>query len=158
MGEVKELMVVMPTSAGKSVMFLPPLLVESLNHLCVVIIPMRALVVDITKRCKRANIDFLVWSSGEALLELGAAVVLVSTDLAPSTAFRSAVLRFVLKGLQYYMWPQLLHSKRTSTSISGYFRASPTVSLYCGRSVAVDRITAFVSSTELESFKSPGFP
>ena len=84
----------MPTSAGQSVMFLLPPLVERLNHLCVVILPLRALLVDFGKRCKRANIDILVWSSREPLLELGMAVVLVSADRAPSTAFRSALLLF----------------------------------------------------------------
>lgn len=92
-GTVKDLVVVMPTGAGKSVLFLLPPLVEDPSHVTVVVVPLRALAVDIGHRFTKAHIDFLVWDSGMAEIDACTSVMIVSVELSVSAKFRSAIAR-----------------------------------------------------------------
>lgn len=99
-GTVKELVVVMPTGGGKSVLFLLPPLVEDQSHLTVVVVPLRALVTGIGNRFAKAQVDFLAWNAEMADIASGTSVMIVSVELSVSAKFRSAIARALVEGRQ----------------------------------------------------------
>ncbi|KAM0700964.1 hypothetical protein Q7P35_011323 [Cladosporium inversicolor] len=78
------IVVVMPTGAGKSVLFMLLAFVQ-VGRVSIVVVPLKALRADIVVRCRKVNIRCAVWEHGQAVD--GASIVLVTPEKAVSPAF-----------------------------------------------------------------------
>ena len=77
------LVVILPTGAGKSLLFMVPACMQD-PGVTVVVVPFIALLQDVVGRLRRAGIDCLEWRPGEVN---PAAVVVVSADAASDRSF-----------------------------------------------------------------------
>lgn len=61
----KDLLVVLPTGAGKTLVFLLPIFIMKKhvkrNMMTIVIVPLVALAMDLKKRCEMSNITYTTW-------------------------------------------------------------------------------------------------
>ena len=78
------IVVVMPTGAGKSVLFMLPAFVQ-VGGVSIVVVPLKALRADMVVRCRKVNIRCAVWEHGQAVDR--ASIVLVMPEKAVSPAF-----------------------------------------------------------------------
>ena len=77
------LIVILPTSGGKSLLFMVPGCLED-PGVTIVVVPFRALINDLVDRLRRTGIDCMEWKSNEVN---PAAIVVVSADVAASWKF-----------------------------------------------------------------------
>lgn len=84
------IVVVMPTGAGKSVLFMLPAFVQ-VGGVSIVVVPLKALRADMVVRCREVNIRCAVWEHGQAVD--GASIVLVTPEKAVSPAFGTFISR-----------------------------------------------------------------
>lgn len=84
------IVVVMPTGAGKSVLFMLPAFVQ-VGGVTIVVVPLKALRADMVARCGALSIRCAVWEHDSAVD--GASIVLVTPEKAVSPAFGTFVSR-----------------------------------------------------------------
>jgi len=84
------IVVVMPTGAGKSVLFMLPAFVQ-VGGVTIVVVPLKALRADMIARCGGLSIRCAVWEHDNAVD--GASIVLVTPEKAASPAFGTFVSR-----------------------------------------------------------------
>jgi superfamily II DNA helicase RecQ len=77
----EQVVVVLPTGAGKSLLFMLPSLLEA--AITILIVPLVALHIDMLRRVREMKIDHLEWQPAESR---EAALVLVSAEAASSKA------------------------------------------------------------------------
>lgn len=97
----KNLIIVLPTGGGKSMIFMVPAKMEN-GRVTVVIVPFLALRQDLDVRCRAIGISPLWWKNGE---RGQSSLVLVTTDQAATSDFRS------------YLGSLMGGIKNTSTSV-----------------------------------------
>ncbi|KAJ9624574.1 hypothetical protein H2203_005309 [Taxawa tesnikishii (nom. ined.)] len=83
LGGKTPLVVVLGTGGGKSLLFMVPAVLER-SKVSIVVVPFRALLIDLKGRLREARIEHIEWSSGEVN---PAPIVLVSADIAGSWGF-----------------------------------------------------------------------
>ena len=94
LGTDKELVIVLPTSRGKSLLFMGPATLQSANT-TVVIVPFIALTADLMRRCTAAGITCTQWKPE---LNVLAKIVIVSAEDASTTPFQHHLWDMYNKG------------------------------------------------------------
>ena len=84
------MVVVMPTGAGKSVLFMLPAFVQ-VGGVTIVVVPLKALRADMVARCGGLSIRCAIWEPDRAVD--GASIVLVTLEAAVSLGFGTFVSR-----------------------------------------------------------------
>lgn len=85
-----KIVVVMPTGAGKSMLFMLPAFV-GVGGLTIVVVPLLALRIDLVTRCKKANIRVAEWDGRKAVD--GASIVLVTPEATKGAGFQTFLRR-----------------------------------------------------------------
>jgi RecQ family ATP-dependent DNA helicase len=89
----KDVLVILPTGGGKSVVFMAPAWIEK-ELTTVVIVPFVALIEDMQKRCQEADLSCYIWrNSGTILKQRMAQVVLVGVENAVTPEFQQFLIR-----------------------------------------------------------------
>jgi superfamily II DNA helicase RecQ len=91
MSGVEQVVAILPTGAGKSILFLLPCTLPSAG-VTIVVVPLVSLQADLLRRIVKLRIEHLVWAEGELR---DAPLVLVSTKAACTKAFLVYTQRLV---------------------------------------------------------------
>jgi RecQ family ATP-dependent DNA helicase len=88
-----DLLVILPTGGGKSVVFMAPAWYET-QKTTVVIVPFVALIEEMQDRCKEQNLSCYIWKNSNVILsQRMAQVILVSVNHAVTPEFRQFLIR-----------------------------------------------------------------
>ena len=79
----EEVVIVLPTGLGKSVLFMLPGVLENAGT-TVLVLPLVALRIDLVRRCRELNLEFIEWTVGE---ERESKFVIVPIETAASNSF-----------------------------------------------------------------------
>ena len=84
----KDVLVILPTGGGKTLVYLLPTLLEK-GRTTVVVIPMIAVMQDLIDRCNKSNISVAEWSSASTTMSTTASLLLVSVEQATESSFHN---------------------------------------------------------------------
>lgn len=90
------LLVIMPTGKGKSLLFMLPAKTTEASKVTIVVLPLEALPADFERRCTRSRISHARWMPGQS--PEGCSLVFVSPEHATRTDFLSYAISLETKG------------------------------------------------------------
>jgi superfamily II helicase len=132
----EDILVILPTGAGKSVVFMAPAWAEK-GKTTVVIVPFVALINEMEERCKELDLSCYIWGdSGTAPMAM-AQVVLVSVHNAITPEFQQFLVRLEGSKKLARLVIDETHNVLTQRNFRGVMRRLPS----CIRSIRVEIFT-----------------